>query len=112
MPEPVSVSRSYTVPASSTKSFSAYDVPPARVFVLKRVCIHFPVGTGNKLAVRVMHGIAQVVPEKGDVRGDDVERCFTCEQRYESGSSVIVYAVNEDTSNDLAFDITLEGELE
>jgi len=108
----ISVGRKYSLAAGETKEFSAYTVPDATKFKLLSACVHFPAGTESKVEVTVWHGIKQVIPEEGSITGDDTTLCFETEAVYESGSSVIVKAVNNDTANPKEFSIELEGELE
>jgi len=112
MTRPISIINTYTVAASTTQKVSIYRVGPSEKFRLKKVKVHFPVGTENYLKVAVLYGIRNVVPEQGYFMGDGVVLEAETDFEYEAGSTVDIYMENMDTSNSHTFTIIIIGEIE
>ena len=112
MGEIVTISNTLTIAANTSTKYSLYRVPPAQKATLRKVTVHFPPGTENKLQVAVYRGMEQVVPSEGYLQGEDTTIVIETLREYMSDQLIEVYAKNNDSTYSHTFTIILEIEIE
>jgi len=100
------------VSANSTAVEELYHVPPGRRLHLRRIQVHFPVGTQSELKVRFLKGWIAIAPTDGYLVGDDVVHVLDVDEYFGSQSAVRGEFVNTSTLNQRECIVTLIGELE
>jgi hypothetical protein len=105
-------SRRITVPPNATAVESIYTVPPGRTLHLKRVVVHFPVGTLSELHIKIFNGWIGIAPTDGFLMGDDVKYEIDVDEKYGSQSVVRGMFINTSTVSQRECIVTLLGELE
>jgi len=103
----------YHLSASPTTEakVSIYKIPPAKRFILTKIEVAFPVGTYGELEIALYRGHMRLWPEERNVTGDDVHYVKELRWEFDSGSEILLYYKNVNTTQVRDAFIVLEGEL-
>jgi len=110
MASKVIVTKLFSVPPNTETYEPVYTVSPGARFRLKKVKVHFPVGTASQLQVRILQGWTSIAPTSGNFTGDDVRFEHDVDAEYGSGSVVRAYIKNTSGASTKEFTVTIEGE--
>ncbi|MCD6148231.1 hypothetical protein J7J18_02545 [bacterium] len=108
----VVIAGSFSVAAGSEDSKTIYTVPGAKTFRIKRVQLHFPVGTEGHLAIQLVVENFPILPDEGEFTGDDVTFTVESEKEVPPNSEIKIKGVNSDSSNPHSVYYVVEGVLE
>jgi len=106
----VTVTKQYTVSASTTETEVVYTVTPGKTLKLNLVKIWFPTGVNSELRVKILHGNMQIAPVEGYAVGDNIELEYRPEAEYGSEEQVKAWLQNVNSTESRDVQITLEGE--
>jgi len=106
----VTVTKQYTVSASTTETEVVYTVTPGKTLKLNLVKIWFPTGVNSELRVKILHGNMQIAPTEGYAVGDNIELEYRPEVEYGSEEYVKAWLQNVNSTDSRDVQITLEGE--
>lgn len=106
------VAKKITFTAGSEGTTALYSVKSAQKFKLTEVQFCFPSGSKFFLGLAIQRGIYRVCPEEGLVYGDNNVIKLEDDTVFDSGSDVLLYYKNEDSTNDHSAVVIITGELE
>ena len=110
----INYSYGHTVSASAGSSgeYSLLTIEATKTFILRKVTVHFPTGSGYYLQIAIMRGSEQVVPKSGYITGDNNQITILCEEKFPSDSVIKVWYNNTDAANAHSCYVLVEGELQ
>ncbi|MBW2649062.1 MAG: hypothetical protein JRC53_04505 [Deltaproteobacteria bacterium] len=108
----ITVAKKITASAGAEGTTTLYSVKSAQKLTVRRVIFHFPAGSAFQLGLAIRRGIYNVCPEEGIVYGDDAVIVLSDDSVFDSGSDVLVYYKNEDSTNAHSAVVVIEGVIE